>query len=378
MLLTYHSSGSFSSYRRYGFVRFQDVNEAQAAILALDGTCILGHTLQVKFADADAGPPTSISSSGLTPSDSCYAKHLPASYGIADVQQLFEAYGAVMDVKLFPCLDQFRGASALVRMASTEAAERAIQSLNNSSPPGCAQSLIVRFAESPAEKAARLSRRERQQQMLQRGVLQPSLAAGLGALDPMQIQQALAALSLNGLPLTAAGASMPGNGQAGVPRMPPAVGPAGAGLPPVYQAPVQSSICVKGLPPTADRLWVYENFARFGALVGMRILIDESTGLCNGTVFINFAEAVAAERARQAMNGMRSGEKILNVMVQQQAQLTGINGTNGTGPGAPQMLGDGYVPATMPMGVSPQATQAEWQQLLQQQSAAMQQGAMAW
>ncbi len=38
-----------------------------------------------------------------------------------------------------------------------------------------------------------------------------------------------------------------------------------------------------GTPNNADRLWIYENFARFGAISGMRILIDESTGLCNGT-----------------------------------------------------------------------------------------------
>lgn len=46
--------------------------------------------------------------SGLTPSDSCYVKHLPASYGVQEVQQLFETHGAVLDVKLFPCLGGVR------------------------------------------------------------------------------------------------------------------------------------------------------------------------------------------------------------------------------------------------------------------------------
>lgn len=143
----------------YGFVRYGNVSEAQAAIGTLDGTSVLGHTLQVKFADADAGeaavplplrigsaangapaephlacpggarraalqtcaprglqrlpshpqgaaagaaaaaqppgfdsgtpptlragPPTVPAPSGLTPSDSCYVKHLPASYGVS-------------------------------------------------------------------------------------------------------------------------------------------------------------------------------------------------------------------------------------------------------------------------------------------------------
>lgn len=62
-----------------------------------------------------------------------------------EVQQLFEQHGAVLDVKLFPCLDHFRGASALIRMASVEAAERAIAALNNTTPASGVQSLIVRY-----------------------------------------------------------------------------------------------------------------------------------------------------------------------------------------------------------------------------------------
>jgi hypothetical protein len=80
-----------------------------------------------------------------------------------EVQQLFETWGLVLDVKLFPCMDSFRGASAVVRMAAPEAAERAIAGLNGTMPPGGVQPLTVRFAESATEKAARLSRRERQQ-----------------------------------------------------------------------------------------------------------------------------------------------------------------------------------------------------------------------
>lgn len=46
---------SGASLCSYGFVRYGSVAEAQAAIGSLDGTSVLGHTLQVKFADADAG-----------------------------------------------------------------------------------------------------------------------------------------------------------------------------------------------------------------------------------------------------------------------------------------------------------------------------------
>ncbi|KAI3430894.1 hypothetical protein D9Q98_009303 [Chlorella vulgaris] len=284
--VTKHSLG-------YGFVRYGGVGEAQAAISTLDGTSVLGHTLQVKFADADAGPPTMPVPSGLSPADTCYIKHLPASYGVLEVQQLFEAHGAVLDIKLFPCLDQFRGASALVRMASIEASDRAIAALNNSTPPGAVQSLIVRFAESAAEKAARLTRREAkglQRMAAAGGATQPGMGAD-------QLQQALSALSMGGC--------MSGLSPPPAPLVPQA-----------YQPQVLSSICIKGMPSNADRLWIFENFSRYGAIAGLRILVDDSTGQCNGTGFVNYADGIAGERARQAMNGMRVGDKILHVMVQ--------------------------------------------------------------
>lgn len=271
---------------------------------------------------------------------------------VAEAQQLFEPHGAVLDVKLFPCLDQFRGASALVRMASIEAAERAINALNNSTPPGGMQSLIVRFAESATEKAARLSRRERQQ-LLQRNGFGADMN-GLGGLDPLQLQQAMTALALGGLAVP--------NGSSMAPAGTMLRGSNGnlASAPMVaqqYQAAVQSSICVKGMPSNADRLWLYENFARFGAIAGMRILIDEQTGLCNGTAFINYGDPLAAQRARQAMSGMRAGDKILHVVVQQSGQRQG-SGNNLAGAGGhmgPSVMGLGGLPAG--------ADQGDWQLL---------------
>lgn len=46
---------------------------------------------------------------------------------------------------------------------------------------------------------------------------------------------------------------------------------------------VLSVIFAAGMPINADRLWMFENFSRYGAVAGLRILIDEATGLCNGT-----------------------------------------------------------------------------------------------
>lgn len=123
-----------------------------------------------------------------------------------------------------------------MRMASLEAAERAIAALNNSTPPGAVQSLIVRFAESAAEKAARLSRREAKS--LQRlgaasSALPPQLNGGIAALGADQLQQALSALSL--------GSAMP-QGAGLRSQLPPA-----PLVPQSYQPQVLSSICIKGV-----------------------------------------------------------------------------------------------------------------------------------
>ncbi len=67
-------------------MRFRSVIEAQAAIKSLHGKVLLGHTLQCKFADADAGPPVASIPSGLTPCDSCYVKHLPETWGVSYVE----------------------------------------------------------------------------------------------------------------------------------------------------------------------------------------------------------------------------------------------------------------------------------------------------
>lgn len=189
-------------------------------------------------------------------------KHLPASYSAQDVQQMFEVHGAVLDLKLFPCLDQVRGASALVRMASVEAADRAIAALNNTTASGAMQSLVVRFAESAAEKAARLTRREAKslQRLPSGGGLQLRPSGPAGALQPDQLQQALSALGLGSLHQVAA------------------LRPQPAVVPQPYQPQVLSSVCVKGLPAGADRLWLYDNFSRYGAVVSLRLIADDATG----------------------------------------------------------------------------------------------------
>lgn len=332
----------------YGFVRFHSVSDAQVAIQSLDGVTILGHTLQVKPADSDAGPPTTNSASGLTPSDSVYIKHLPPSHSAQDIIMLFETFGPVVDVKLFPCLDQFRGGSALVKMISIEAAEGAINGLNGKVPPGSAQALIVRYAESTAEKTARMSRRDQQQQQhnqrgginnnnlaavaamlsgggtpadLSRSRMSSMVTAGSGnASLAQQIQQALAALSVQ--------ANNNGNGihnhqqEGNIPPTSNALDTFQQQQQQQQQAAAAAlnkpcSICIKGLLPDTDKLWIYENFAHHGALLSMNILTDCATGKCSGTAYVKFGDVIGAEKAIVSMHGTPVKEdQMLHVTIQ--------------------------------------------------------------
>jgi RNA recognition motif. (a.k.a. RRM, RBD, or RNP domain) len=134
----------------------------------------------------------------------------------------------------------------------------------------------------------------------------------MSGLEQAQLQQALAQLGLNNLPLVQA------NGLATAMSLPePTPIPPAPMEVPMYTGTVQSSICVKGLPSNADRLWMYEHFAKYGAVIGLRILIDEATGLCKGTGFVSYGEVAAADKAQQALHGVLVGEFPLSISVQQ-------------------------------------------------------------
>lgn len=97
--------------------------------------------------------------SGLTPSDSCYVKHLPASYGVQEVQQLFETHGAVLDVKLFPCLGELlegrQGISGQARPRSCLAVPPCCSALY---PPRCRTNTVALLLALPALQTSSAAR----------------------------------------------------------------------------------------------------------------------------------------------------------------------------------------------------------------------------
>jgi hypothetical protein len=316
----------------HAFIRFRDVDAAAAAIAGLRGAALDGAPVAVKLADADVAPRLE---SGLVASEWCYCRGLPPLAAREDVLALFAAHGAVLDVKHFPSTEHYKASGALVQMAAHDDAAAAIAALHGRVLPGAAQPLMVRYADSPAEKAAKAARKERAprggagapgaagvlalQEALQRQLLELALAQGSGGLASAfgaPAAQALDVLSGAFGAYAAAPAPPPGLGGAGAPR-----GGAAAGC----------SVYVKGLPEGADKLWMYEKFARFGAVLSVRVLVDDATGRCNGVGFVNFSAPDAARAAHEAMNGVGMGDRLLHVMVQNGAPAGPGGGGYGSG-----------------------------------------------
>lgn len=259
----------------YGFVRYGCLEDAQRAVDLLNGHVIGGQTLCVKFADADAGPPLTQNSSGLTPCDSCYVKHVPAAYGAEQVRSLFGMCGKVVDVKMFDCLDKFRGSSALVKMDSIQAASNAIQTLNGMKPGNSLHALVVRFAESAKEKNERLARKQEADTHI--------ATATSGSLDAAKVQHALSMLYQASLPPP--GGHLLEQSLSGTLPV--------QGLP-VLESPV--SIQIQQLPLNADRLWIYENFSSFGGIASVMYKAQENIAL------VRYTSRSAASEAVRNMN----------------------------------------------------------------------------
>ena len=269
----------------YGFVRYQHARDASIAMNRLNGMTVDGQVLQVKLADSDAGPPTSSSVSGLHPCETLYVKHVPLSFSKQSLELLFGKYGEVMDVRVFPCLDQFRGSSALVKMDSVANARLAIQHIHGLKPQGWLHNIIVRFAESEAEKKLRLAKKEAMKADMS-SHSSGEIACGTTFLAPSTKH----ASEVNSVLVSSSGNSrvLQTTVEDGVrqPR-PTSLGQEGR----------SAVVEVTNMPLTADRLWIYEIFACFGAI--QSVTLDQWSGMAR----IHFLDLLGGFRAVLELNG---------------------------------------------------------------------------
>eukprot|EP00882_Tetradesmus_deserticola_P002382 GHRQ01002541.1.p2 GENE.GHRQ01002541.1~~GHRQ01002541.1.p2 ORF type:complete len:342 (+),score=117.56 GHRQ01002541.1:178-1203(+) len=276
----------------FAFVKFSSINEASAAIAALNNAQVGTSVLEVKVADADAGDrnPELLA----PPSDNLYAKNLPITLSEDELRALFSPYGSVIECRVLHSgtgRDTAGvGAGALVRMASVEEAAQAIAHLHNQRLAGSVLPLVVRYADSQEQKQKKAQRQQRQQH-------DRYSAPGSYGYPPMapagpyhhQHQHAEHMGYYSAAPHAAYGGGSAGS---------------------------MCSVYIKYLPEVTDRLWLYEKFAPFGAVLSVKVLTNEA-GLCKGVGFVNYGDQDAAQRAVAGMHGMPvGGDKRLHVALQ--------------------------------------------------------------
>lgn len=306
--------------KKYGFVKFNEVHEAQTAIDALNGYETGGAQLIVRFANNEPGQAQShpspggqgaapagwsqhqyLSGQGASPapqnwkrdwestkggftnggaswdagladdvprqSDNLYVKGLPPGMSDQWLRTIFGEYGVVTSTKVLETNGRSatgQGESvALVRMANIEDASWLVDNLDGNIPQGLERPVMVRFADPPGKRHMKQSARE-----LAFSKAAPSMPGQTYQAQASPAPPVPAALAQNFIP--------PGGDN--------------------------SNLYVKDMPPQADDLYLYRVFAPFGAIQSVKaIMTPEMT--CIGYGFVKFINDTDAQMALQAING---------------------------------------------------------------------------
>lgn len=267
----------------HAFVRFSDIRGAQRALCDPNASIIFGQRFTMKVADADVAPKLK---SGQSESEWIYCRGLPPNIPADDVLAMFSQFGRILDMKYFASTAAYKGTGVLLRYTCVDNAKTAIATMNDTSFPGCFQPLLVRFADSPAEKAAKMTRKDLQAKNIAR--TQPIRDAMVSMAQAMRNQgsgdsqtgEYLTLRSFSGTDGPGPYQGSPGprsyvSAQSDVhipdhvdDRRDPLAGNTTT-TPTTANNKQTRVVAINGLPSGADKLWVYENFAIFGAIVSV-------------------------------------------------------------------------------------------------------------
>jgi len=223
------------------------------------------------------------------PSDNLYIKGFPAESTEASVREIIGAYGTVTSVRLLPAPagvrhDPSMYLRALVRMGGVDQAQWMVDNLDGNIPQGLSSPIIVKFANS--------------------GMRRNEPASGFGAINltgkgydpPRYSPYGDGAASGKG-----AGSSKGGKGDSPLKTLSSWAthAAASAGL---HTGSNNSNLYVKGLPPTADELYLYKVCAPFGGIVSVKAMMGDQ-GECLGIGFVKFADDAEAQIAIASLSG---------------------------------------------------------------------------
>jgi len=267
----------------YGFVKYQTPQAASAAISALNGSMLENKTIKVHFAKQQSADPT-------PEKVNLYVGQLDKNTTKADLEQMFNTYGTVLDAKvLLDALGQSRGIG-FVQYRSAAEAQTAINALNNYTPPGTGSPLVVKFSDANDNK-------------------RKSRTKGL-RYDPMAGGRARAPMV--SIPTPPPMPAYPPVSYHYPYQAPPPV-PVG---PPLPVSPMQMPthcLFVYNLPAEADDSFLYRTFGPYGGISKVNITRDSATAKSKGYGFVHFMKYEEAQQAVTYLNGAMVENKVLQV-----------------------------------------------------------------
>mmetsp|Transcript_57787 Transcript_57787/g.152010 ORF Transcript_57787/g.152010 Transcript_57787/m.152010 type:complete len:362 (-) Transcript_57787:110-1195(-) len=327
----FSSYGQFSTIvcnpeKRYGFIVYTSMEEAQLAIASMNGFQMDGTTLVAKLAANQGGPGEGGGAAGGkgcgggkgggygpaaggaaaagagSAGERLYIKGLPPGCTDEMVRELFNNYGTVVDSKVLVAngkTDDGTGQSvAIVRFGSPVEAQWLVENLNGNIPQGLPRPVEVSYAGSKSEKGG------------EKGGAGYSPYGGKGAAtaaSPLWSPQP----PTGGKGWDAGAAAFGGKGF-GKGDMEVCV-PSAVAL--KANASPGSTMYVKGLPVTADDLYVYRVFSPFGRVLSAKALPKDTFCIA----FITMGSDLEAQEAVMQVNGqMLNDGNTLQVSIKNQ------------------------------------------------------------
>lgn len=278
------------------------------------------------------------------PSDTLWVGDLPAGIDEATVKSVFAVYGSVVRVKVLPVSSATNKGAAIIQLATVQEAKWLVDNGNGNMVQGLADPIVVRFAKTPGSQGQQPQQPQSWQgQQSQAWQSQPQAWQGQqsqawpppppppsrGGHSSGSYGKAPAGgkwdSGAGSQPYGGKGASKKGCGDKSFSFNDMLKGFEQNGVFPNIERSAVTQLYISGLPPDTTDLDLYKLFCPFGCQIksnGVKAMLGKD-GKCTGTGFVDICDAVAAEMARQAINGtaMPSG-LILKVQPKRQKKPT--------------------------------------------------------
>eukprot|EP01059_Diplonema_ambulator_P001864 TRINITY_DN1155_c0_g1_i10.p1 TRINITY_DN1155_c0_g1~~TRINITY_DN1155_c0_g1_i10.p1 ORF type:complete len:513 (+),score=199.46 TRINITY_DN1155_c0_g1_i10:61-1539(+) len=257
------------------FVVYADRMEAELAIHELHGKRVLhpmSTPMQVSFADGELEDQE----------PKLFVGMVPYKATEAEIAQVFEHYGEIMEVALLKGQNGLSRGCAFVKYSNMDAAQAAVSNLHgNFKMEGGTSALTVKFADSEKEKKKRMK-----------------LKQSLGQLAMLGQQSGTPLPGMQNMP-GGGGNMMRGNGGGGR-QMP-------MGQLPIAErkasGPPGANCFILHLPLHWNDETLQEAFIPFGQIISATVFRDRYTGQSKGFGFVSYADPASAAQAIKAMSG---------------------------------------------------------------------------